>query len=42
MPVYVIHDKGERVRPNENSEKSSDITYFKKDAGAETSTIYVV
>ena len=34
MPVHVIPDKGERVRPKENSENSSDITYLKKDAEA--------
>ena len=37
MPVYVIHDEGERVRPNENSEKSSDLPYLKKYADIDTS-----
>ena len=32
MPVHVIPDEGERVSQNEISEKSSDITYHKKDA----------
>ena len=37
MPVHVIYDEGERVRPNEISERSSDLTYLKKDADADTS-----
>ena len=37
MPVHVIPDEGERVRPNENSEKSSDLIYLKKDIDADTS-----
>ena len=30
MPVNVIPDEGERVRPNEISEKSSELSYLKK------------
>ena len=37
MPVHVIPDEGERVSPNEISEKSSELTYLKKDADADTS-----
>ena len=37
MPVHVIPDEGERVRPNEISEKSSEPTYLKKNADADTS-----
>ena len=29
MPVQIIPDEVERVRPNENSEKSSEFTYHK-------------
>ena len=32
MPVHVIPDEGESVRPNKNDEKSSEFTYHKKDA----------
>ena len=35
--MHVIPDEGERVRPNEISEKLPEVTYFKKDAGAYTS-----
>ena len=38
MPVHVIPDEGERVRPNEIYEKSSEITYLKKDADADADT----
>ena len=31
MPVHVIPDEGERVSPNESYEKSSELTYLKKD-----------
>ena len=37
MPVHVIPDEGEIDSPDKNSENSSDITYLKKDAGADTS-----
>ena len=37
IPVHVIPDEGERVRPNEISDKSSDLTYLNKDADADTS-----
>ena len=37
MPVYVIPDKGERVRPNEISKRSSDLTYLNKEAYTDTS-----
>ena len=37
MTVHITPDDEERVRPNEISEKSSDITYLKKDADAEKS-----
>ena len=37
MPVHVILDEGERVRPNENSENSSQFTYHKKDSDTDTS-----
>ena len=37
MTVYVIPDEGERVKPNEVSEKSSELTYLKKDADADRS-----
>ena len=34
--LYVMPDEGEKVRPNEISENSSDLTYQKKDADADT------
>ena len=37
MSVHVILDEVERVMPKEISEKSSDLTYLKKDADADTS-----
>ena len=37
MPVYVIPDEAERVRLNKISEKSSELTYPKKSADADTS-----
>ena len=37
MPVCVIPDEGERLRPNENSEKSIEFKYRKKDADTDTS-----
>ena len=37
MPVNVIPDEGERLRPDEISEKSSKLTYLKKDADTDTS-----
>ena len=37
MYVHVILDEGERVKPNEISEKSSDLKYLKKNVDAETS-----
>ena len=37
MPMNVIHDEGERVRPNKIYEKSSEFTYHKKGAYADTS-----
>ena len=37
MPVHIIPDEVERVRPNEIYEYSSDIHYPKKDADANTS-----
>ena len=36
MPVHVIPDEGEIVRPNGISEKLSEITYLKKDADADS------
>ena len=36
MPVNVIPDEGERVRPNDISEKSSERTCLKKGADADT------
>ena len=38
MHVCVIPDEGENLRLNENSEKSSDLTYHKKDADTDTSS----
>ena len=35
MPVHVICDEGEIVRPSEIYEKSSELTYLKKDADAD-------
>ena len=37
MPVHVIPYEGERVRPDEISEHSSDLTYLDKDVDADTS-----
>ena len=37
IPVHVIHDVGERVSPNKMSENSSELTYLKKAAAADTS-----
>ena len=36
MPVRVIPDEGEILRPNIVFEKSSELTYIKKDADADT------
>ena len=38
IPVHLIPDKGEIVRPNENSENSSEFMYHKKDADTYTSS----
>ena len=37
MPVRVIHDEVERVRPKNNSEKSSELVYLKKYVDADMS-----
>ena len=37
MSLHLIPDYGERVRLNEISEKSSELTYPKKDADVDTS-----
>ena len=42
MPVQIILGEGERVMPNELSEKSSELTYLKKDADVDTSAYYKV
>ena len=42
MPVHLIPDEGERVRPNENSEKSSELTYLKKDSDVDTSAYEIL
>ena len=34
MPVHIIPDEGEIVRPNKIYESSSELTYHKKDADA--------
>ena len=40
MPVHVIPDEEERVRPNKISDNSSELTYLKKVAYADTSSYY--
>ena len=42
MTVHVIPDEGERVRPDRNSEKSSEFTHHKQDADTDTSLYRVV
>ena len=37
MHAHVISDEGERVNPNESYEKSSELTYLKKNVDAEMS-----
>ena len=37
MPLHVIPDEGERVRPNEISENLLELTYLKKNVDAKTS-----
>ena len=37
MPVQIVPDEGESVRPNEKSEKSSEVTYHKKYDNTDTS-----
>ena len=37
MHMHIIPDEGEKVRQNNISEKSSELTYLKKDTDAETS-----
>ena len=42
MPVHVIPDEGERVSLNEIFEKSSEITYLKKDIDTDISAYNIV
>ena len=42
MPVHVIPDKVEILRPNDIYEKSSELTYLKKDVDADTSSYNIV
>ena len=37
MPVHMIIDEGELVRPKEISKKSSELMYLNKEADSETS-----
>ena len=38
IPMHIIPDEGEIVRPDENSEKSSELMYHKKDSYTDTSS----